>query len=140
METIFKVGDRVCCYQKGWGTIIFIEDGITAYPVGVQFDSGYHENFTGEGHYYRDDLGPSLSFTEYNLVTGGFSQERPLPNIEVDTLVYVKESGGEWRMRYFSHWYERKLRAFDGQNTSKTASSRATTAWLEYSLTNPLEQ
>ena len=121
METIFKVGDRVFYYQRGWGTITSIE-GVN-YPVGVQFDSGNHTYFTGEGYNYEDDLGPSLSFTEYNLVTGGFSQERPLPNIEVDTLVYVKGSGGDWLMRYFSHWEGSKIACFNDQKTSKTASS-----------------
>ena len=129
METIFKVNDRVYCYRFGWGKIISNDScNNDHYPIFVQFKDSL-ETFTKDGRFSENEP-PSLSFTEYNLVTGGFSQERPLPKIEVDTLVYVKESGGEWRMRYFSHWYERKLRAFDGQNTSKTASSRATTAWL----------
>lgn len=138
MKTIFKVNDKVYCYRFGWGKIISNDScNNDPYPIFVQFKDSL-EIFTKDGS-FRENEPPSLSFTEYNLVTGGFSQERPLPNIKVDTLVYVR-SGEFWSMRYFSHWEGSKIACFNNQKTSKTALDGETISWRNYSLTNPLEQ
>ena len=92
-KQIFKVGDRVFDIRYGWGTIKKYNANCT-FPIGVQFD---RENIQDLIHYLKsgkdyeiDDVG-LLSFTEYDLVNGGFSQERPI-NYED----YMRKWGKFW--------------------------------------------
>jgi len=135
-KEIFKVGDTVYHWQYGKGEVVNIYKN-NNYPVRVHFD-GVKDSFTKDGRRLVDLL-PTISFTPYDLVNGGFSQERPLPDIEVDTLVYVRCMGGDWRMRYFSHFGEGgKMYCFDWQQ--KSTETRYESCWEEWSLTNPLEE
>lgn len=73
---MFKVGDKVFSCQFGWG-IIDVIDTEEKYPISVYFTERVSQVFTKCGRYFDADLQPTLSFTEYNFVNGGFSQERP---------------------------------------------------------------
>lgn len=74
-KQIFKVGDKVFDIFYGWGEVKEIqEEGI--HVVRVDFNN-YSQNYTRDGKDYYTDLSPRLSFTKYDLVNGGFSQERP---------------------------------------------------------------
>ena len=136
-KEIFKVGDTVYHYEHGKGRVVQLEEN-NHYPVIVIFYEDRYA-FTIDGRQSEGDS-PTLSLTPYDLVNGGFSQERPLPDIEVDTLVYVRsKSSEEWRMRFFSHFGEDgKIRCFDWQQ--KSTETDYVTIWLEWSLTNPLEE
>ena len=76
-KQIFKVGDRVFDVLWGWGDVTDVfKSGL--YIVKVNFDSTKKTiYFTKDGKYEHTDLTPRLSFTEYDLINGGFSQERP---------------------------------------------------------------
>ena len=79
MKTIFKKGDRVFDIKHGWGTVALrlkeSEDPYYRWRV----DFTYHrESYTDEGKSNISDAYRSLSFTEYDLINGGFSQERPI--------------------------------------------------------------
>ena len=76
MKTIFKVGDRVFDFLHGWGEVKEIQKDGT-HVIKVDFDN-YSSNYTRDGKDYHTDLSPILSFTEYNLIDGGFSQERKI--------------------------------------------------------------
>ena len=134
-KEIFKVGDIVYHYKHGKGEVIEVLSR-GKYPIIVQFN-GYEDDFTKDGRKLENHP-PTLSLTPYDLVNGGFSQDRPLPDIEVDTLVYV--SGGlMWKMRYFSHFdNDRRIHCFDSQK--KSTESNITIIWDNWSLTNPLEE
>ena len=73
---MFKVGDKVFSCQFGWGEIKGIHETMN-YPLDVSFGNGGEHAYTKCGRYFDEDLQPTLSFTEYDLVNGGFSQERP---------------------------------------------------------------
>ena len=73
---MFKVGDKVFSCQFGWGEIKRIRETID-YSLDVSFGNGEEHAYTKCGRYFDEDLQPTLSFTEYDLVNGGFSQERP---------------------------------------------------------------
>ena len=73
---MFKVGDKVFSCQFGWGEIKEIHE-TGGYPLDVSFGKGLVNIYTKCGRYFDEDLQPTLSFTEYDLVNGGFSQERP---------------------------------------------------------------
>ena len=73
---MFKVGDKVFSCQFGWGEIKGIHE-TGDYPLDVSFGNGIEQSYTKCGRYFDTDLQPTLSFTEYDLVNGGFSQERP---------------------------------------------------------------
>ena len=134
-KEIFKVGDTVYHWQYGKGEVENIYED-NNYVV-VDFDGGA-VHFTKDGRQLGSHF-PTLSFTPYDLVNGGFSQERPLPDIEVDTLVYVRFAGGEWRMRYFSHFSGNGcIRCFNDQK--KSTDTKFFSIWDEWSLTNPLEE
>lgn len=137
-ESIFKVGDRVyeLDLNLGWGVVSYCI-GSKRYPLVVNFDNKRVSAYTSNGCMVQDDHAPSLSFTEYNRVNGGFSQVRPLPDIEIDTLVYVREKGKVWEMRYFSHFgKDGMLFCFEMQK--KSTGTADAVYWEEYSLTNPL--
>nr|DAT58783.1 MAG TPA: hypothetical protein [Bacteriophage sp.] len=76
----FKVGDRVYDIQYGWGAITAKREDFedTNYRWGVTFDNGDTDDYTIEGKYNITARYRSLSFTEYDLVNGGFSQERKI--------------------------------------------------------------
>lgn len=114
----FQVGDKIFHHVYGWQLVKHVSE------------SG--NLITKEGNV----LSPSFcSFTEYTLQ--GFSQERPKPEIKEGQLIYVKSNeGGEWLMRYFSHWEnDDNVLCFENQMKSGNVIW-----WPEYSLTNPLEE
>ena len=131
-ESIFKVGDRVYCgIIKRWGVVEEIN-----WRVRINF--GDFKNYYTNSGSIALGYTPSLSFTEYDLVNGGFSQVRPLPKIEKDTLVYVN-SRGIWLMRYFAGFTkDGHIEVYDFQ--MKSHNMMSTTIYREWSLTNPLEQ
>ena len=136
-ESIFKVGDRVYCgIIKRWGVVEEINYEDLIWRIRINFGD-FKYIYTNSG---SRALGytPSLSFTEYDFVNGGFSQVRPLPKIEKDTLVYVNKSG-IWLMRYFAGFTkEGDVEVYDWQ--MKSHNMMSTTIYREWSLTNPLEQ
>lgn len=73
-KRIYQVGDNVFDAQFGWGIVFNIDS--TEYPVIVNFKSGSVKSYTEKGFYSITDLEPALSFTEYDFVNGGFSQNR----------------------------------------------------------------
>lgn len=75
-DSVFKKGDSVFDIRLGWGVVDDISEGITAYPIWVNFKSK-QEKYTPEGKFLVEDRYPTLSLTEYDLVNGGFSQYRP---------------------------------------------------------------
>lgn len=133
-KEIFKVGDTVYHWEYGKGVVSIIDDDVV-YPMVVSFEKN-EIIFTRNGA-LKPGGTPLLSFTPYDFIKGGFSQERPLPDIEVDTLVYVK-NGSEWIMRYFSHFEDGYIFCFIGQG--KRDDTRYSTPFIEWSLTNPLEE
>ena len=77
-KQIFKVGDRVFDIDYGWGEVTethYIET--TLYPILVKFQTS-SVYYTLDGKWAHGDSYLKLSFTEYDFVNGGFSQERPI--------------------------------------------------------------
>lgn len=138
---IYKIGDRVFDYLFGWGTIISVSEdfeNIGHYGVQVKFDRKELgiKNFSRDGKFNITSKNPSLSFTEYNFVTGGFSQKRPL-NLKKGQLIYVKFfSSNMWVMKFFHHQASNgTVYVYPAQN--KTGHPIAVST---YSITNPLEE
>lgn len=72
MENIYKPGDTVYHWKYGKGKIISLTwSNVTLKKVMVDFEK--EKEITKFKHQNWD----SLSFTPYNLVNGGFSQEKP---------------------------------------------------------------
>ena len=130
MKTIFKVGDRVFDFNFKWGTVISFEE-LSVYTVEVKFDNYIDKmTYTSDGKFiYKDSL-PRLSFTEYNLIDGGFSQERP-----VDYEEYI----GKWG-RFFDknkvHIAIDKLVDYQGSSAEAPFESR----FAHYSNFEPLTE
>lgn len=105
MKTVFETGDRVYDFTKGlgWGTIKqIIPNSNIDYPIMVLFDNGELVSYTLDGKIYENDPHPTLSFTEYDLVKGGFSQERPEILPERGDIVWVRDvQDGIWRIVHF---------------------------------------
>lgn len=99
---MFKVGDKVFSHQFGWGKV---EEFIEENPIVVFKD--VTASFESCGRMFKRDLQPSLSFTEYDLVNGGFSQERPRNTVteeHIGKLVRVLE---DWEYEGFLGVLER---------------------------------
>lgn len=136
METVFKEGDRVFDIRYGFGHIECIsEDKYGIYPICVAFED-FLETYTLDG---RNDAPspPILSFTEYTL--SGFSQERPRPVIEKDTPIWVRNAGGKWVIRCFSH-FNKDGRCYCFDHGYASNDSINTSLWDEYSLENPFKK
>lgn len=98
-KQIFEIGDRVFDYSMGWGEVIHIAKK-SSYPIMVKFNIRQKE-YTNDGR-YTENIPPTLSFTEYNLVTGGFSQERPEPLPKRGDIVWVRDSNEQsWMISHF---------------------------------------
>lgn len=74
ITTVFREGDRVFDVQFGWGTISNIIFGME-YPIKVLYDNEYKASYTKEGKSLFSKP-RTLSFTEYDWITGGASQDR----------------------------------------------------------------
>lgn len=89
--SIFKVGDRVYdgVGQK-WGTIISINSD-KCFAIEIKFtDLNFPAYYTNDGR--RSPTGVKrISFTEYDFVNGGFSQERPKPKIDIGQAIWVRD-------------------------------------------------
>lgn len=133
MSEIFKVGDRVYDHQHGWGTICSIKDSI--YAIKVEFCIGFCF-YTLSGFYNTCDKFPRLSFTEYDFVNGGFSQERPKPDIKPGQLIWVRNNSGsyntEWQLQRFAQFIDKNI-VCSGQHDEHVD------AWDEYSIENPFK-
>jgi hypothetical protein len=132
MEQIFKVGDKVFCYNYGgWGEVIQEHSPVhTMFVIKCSFPIGYG-TFTWDG---RDieEAPPILSFTKYTLE--GFSQERPKELPKKGDIVWVREA-------YKSYWQIGHFYAKD--DNMYLLSSGRPDAWsfggVELRTTNPYE-
>ena len=99
MEDIFKVGDKVFCYNlRGWGEVIKIFNDDNPFPVYCSFELG-NSSFTKDGKFYSE-APPILSFTEYTLE--GFSQERPEDLPKKGDIVWVRDwEEQSWTIAHF---------------------------------------
>lgn len=135
MDSVFKVGDKVFSINCGWGKVTNIAQGKT-FPILVNYDNGKQGLYTNDGRADVNDDFKLLSFTEYDLVNGGFSQVRQIPK---DTLVFVRHFESQpWEIRYFSHFVIGQVAAFKKQ--LKSTDTSQTQIWNYYSFENPLEK
>ena len=129
-KQIFKVGDKVYDFEFGRGVVV--EIAICGfYPVKVKFESNANAlYFTRDGKYEYFYEAPRLSFTQYNLIDGGFSQERP-----IDYEEYI----GKWG-RFFDknevHIAIDKLVDYHGSSADAPFESR----FAHYSNFEPLTE
>lgn len=87
-KSIYQVGDTVYYWEYGEGNIYCIShEENKLYPVFVNFGSIVLQ-FTIDGKINENHKKPSLSFTPYDLVNGGFSQERPKPEPKIGDWGY----------------------------------------------------
>ncbi len=94
-KEIFKEGDKVYTYRFGWGRVV----GVGATLMDVNFN-GDIEEFYLDGRFYKDDIYPTLSFTEYTFQ--GFSQERPIILPEVGEWCLVRDKNSDnWKVKKF---------------------------------------
>ena len=125
----WKVGDDV--YIKG--KVRRIEDK-DDYPVKVNLGSGNGDtSLTKEGKYLYSDSYPCASF----LPT---EQSMPFDEVEiaVDTPVWVRINESDpWEFRFFSHFEDGCLKAFEAQKRSKEI--KHTCGWQFYSFENPFD-
>lgn len=93
--SIFKEGDKVFDFNYGWGKVVD-SDYSENYTLLVKFPKKT-ELYTKKGCVLEQNKTPVLSFTEYDLVNGGFSQKRPEPEIEPGTPCFVRDhEDGVW--------------------------------------------
>lgn len=130
-KTNYQVGDVVYHWKHGQGTIVEIK-GEHSFPIKVQFKEGF-STFTLDGAESHIDGMPTLSFTPYDFIKGGFSNQRP---IRQGTVIYIKDFKG-WRVRIFSHFdYTGKLYYFEnGRFEGCTLPCES-----QWSLKNPMEK
>lgn len=128
MKTVFQVGDKVFDILYGWGTVYKTLD--SDIMVSFDFDMVYYDL---HGMKWNEKI-PSLSFTEYDYIKGGFSQERTIEIPKQGQLVYVKDDEEHlWVMRYFSHYKDNMFHCFLDQKKEGD-----TTAWKYCVTKNPL--
>lgn len=132
-ECIYKVGDIVYFsirYETAGKVTEINEDD--DYPVVVEFNDDTVVEFTKDGKEVDEDILPSLSFSPYDLVKGGFSAERPKPVIAKGTVIYVWDEDSledaDVRLRKFAY-FDELGKACDEDDEF----------WENYSLENPFK-
>lgn len=131
-ETVFRVGDRVFTHCQGWGKVIDLRIE-SKFPISVKFDDGTHDSFTFDGNYAPYGNQRVLSFTEYDFVNGGFSQERPIEIPNRGEIVWVKgDINPRWIISHFIK-YEENMFVCSCANDDNTYS------WRYLTTQNPYE-
>lgn len=124
-----KVGDRVWSLTEGWGVIKNRYAPHTQYPLDVGFEGGHRRRYTLWGLLNFNDLNPTLFWDEVKVEI----PEKPLPQLEVDTKVWVWIGKEVNKIkRHFSHFENGELHTFDHGKTSWTGET--TTAWNNWEL------
>ena len=117
-ETIFREGDRVYDIRYGWGTVARYNDSEN-YPISVKFDQDISQEFmyyTECGKSYKLDNAGLLSFTEYDLVNGGFSQEKSSNHEQ-----YIGKWGRFWNDKEKEYTIS-KLKSYNREGFRSTTS------------------
>lgn len=113
----FKKGDRVYVHPNGWGNVVKKEGDF----VKINFDNG---------NTYICDV-CLVSFTEYDLVNGGFSQERPEPKIKEGQMVWAKDKDDD-------RWiYSKFVKYIKDGGVVTRSSQNYKVSWDQYSILNP---
>ena len=131
-----KAGDKVWSYKYGWLTIrsincpLFLE-----YPIEAVTNSGLRTSYTVEGKAHISDIHPTLFWNEFEIPEEAF--EKPLPSLEVDTLVWVWNNYETNKvLRFFSHFDDGYIYAFiDGRDSSYNPDN--TIRWNYWELYEP---
>ena len=121
-----KVGDRVwCLYFKEWSTITDIKMERT-YPIQTGLDS-----YTIDGR-MNIKRGRTLFWDEVVITP----PEKPLPKLEVDTKVLVRDTlSSEPLRRYFSHFEKNgQIATFAEGTTSWSVHDKPTIIWEYWEL------
>lgn len=132
IETQFKLGDKVWSFVYGWGEVSKITND--RYPIYVNFKSkidngNFIINYTNNGE-ESPDVNQSLFFDEIKFKV----PKRPLPQLEVDTKVLVRNSTSDrWEKKYFSNFDEdgNMCCFYDG---STSWSGKGTSNWKYWKL------
>lgn len=121
--SIFKKGDKVYHYEYGNGQVIEI-DTLHLLILWANF-----KRWMSIQHAEN-----CLSFTPYDLIHGGFSQERPKPEIEKGQIVYYKvKCEGVWKIGKLHSEEDNAVYVYYGDGLYQIWKSTH-----DYSLENPL--
>ena len=93
----FTLGQTVHSRTHGRGVVIEINNK-HCYPIKVQFESGIFETYTLDGQIVTDQ--PFDLFQTEPI----FKPNTPITTFKKGDLVWVASDGGEWRVRYYSHF------------------------------------
>ena len=136
-----KVGDKVWSYRDGWLTIRSIScPASLEYPIETIDSSGLTSSFSIGGKKNRGDLNPILFWNKFEIPDEAF--EKPLPKLEIDTLVWVWDDYKDEKvLRFFSHFDEcGSIYTFDdGRDSSYNPNYNPdiTTSWNNWELYEP---
>jgi hypothetical protein len=133
--TQVPVGTRVWDdYIECWGTIV-IKTNPTRddYPIGVDYDNGSTGAYTKDGRLWKSHR-PSLWFNEFEVVIPEKAYHSPLPDLEVDTPVLVRDYEQQgWKRQHFSHFKNGKICTFCDGHT-KWSYFGGTKSWDQWKL------
>ena len=103
-DIIFKVGDKVFDAQYGFGIVTDTDSvrlNMLKLPIRVKFDNEVCF-YTLDGKDMFTKPKSVLSFTEYDFVNGGFSQERKEELPKIGDVVWVRDRNDlEWTIMHF---------------------------------------
>ena len=91
-KEIYRLGDRLYDYRYGWGDVVEVSKE-AEFPIRVEFKESF-EVYTYDGREF-DCFYPTLSFTEYDFINGGFSQTRPCRFERYEPCI-ASDDGEEW--------------------------------------------
>ena len=129
-----QVGDRVFDYTlQKWGQINAIEHEDEAYPLNISFGECLTKDYTINGKEFLRNAVPVLFWDEVKPIT---PPEKPLPELEVDTRVFVWDLNNKRDIlkRYFSHFDSNgKIHCFLDGSTSWSRNGN-TASWDNWEL------
>ena len=128
-----KIGDRVFDYLlQEWGTVSFIKDAGHKYPIRVQF-AEIKKEYTSGG---KDLCSYKLQTLFWNEMEPITPPEKPLPELEVDTCVFVWDNDGKEDKlnRYFSHFSPNGNMHCFFRGCTSWSSNGETVPWANWEL------
>lgn len=119
-ESLFRVGDRVYDWLHGWMTI----NEVNSHGSIILVDDNDFQEHTFNGNNIE-----RLSFTEYNFITGGWSQERPKPLSKVGDIGYFWNSDDDLNNNYIFYG---KIEEIDSTYSKKYHILGDGNKWFKY--------
>ena len=127
-----RVGDEIFSMRDGVVRIVEIDSSHATYPIRVEYGSCLAPDtrwITVDGKQHANDRMPTYFWSKPEVII----PPRPLPELEVDTPVLVRDAEDySWISAHFAGWEGSRIQTWGGGRTSHTTEVKH--SWDQWKL------